>query len=460
MTGNIEIYTAKDRLRAFIKVSSPLNADKLPDKSDILAALNQHKIIFGIIEENIPQVLLPENIDKTILIAEGIPAVNGKDGRLIYKFPTNIKEGVPAIDEKGKADYKNLGLIHNVTKGEALVERIPPIPGKKGKDVYGMEVGFMPGRDMALPKGKNTFCNNENTVLYAAIAGRVKIQNNLVKVEPVYELSGDVDYSSGNIDFIGDVIINGSITSGFTVKAGGSIWVKGFIEGAVVISGEDITVRGGIKTGLKGFVSAANNISARFVENSKLEAGQDIIIKEAVMQSNISAGGKVYVTGPRATIVGGIVQAGNMVEAKIIGSQLATQTVFEVGINPKLRAEYKNLTQSQKQMQKEFETINSSLKAIQKTVVHIDNLSNQKKQYLLQTLERYKTLSEEIKIGQQKLEKLRELFNQVQNSKVIAREIIYPGVNISIGTASYIVNDSIKYAQFILDDGEVRFTSV
>jgi len=40
---------------------------------------------------------------------------------------------------------------------------------------------------------------------------------------PVYEVDGDVDYGVGNINFIGSVVIKGSIRDGFSVVAGSDI---------------------------------------------------------------------------------------------------------------------------------------------------------------------------------------------------------------------------------------------
>lgn len=49
--------------------------------------------------------------------------------------------------------------------------------------------------------------------------------------------------SMGNIDFNGDVNITGSVRSGVTVHAMGSIYVGGFVEGATLIAGKDIVLR-------------------------------------------------------------------------------------------------------------------------------------------------------------------------------------------------------------------------
>ena len=54
-------------------------------------------------------------------------------------------------------------------------------------------------------------------------------------VSPVFQLNGDVDFSSGDIDFRGNVSINGNVTAGFKVRASGDIEVNGFIENSEVV---------------------------------------------------------------------------------------------------------------------------------------------------------------------------------------------------------------------------------
>ena len=44
-------------------------------------------------------------------------------------------------------------------------------------------------------------------------------------------------------------------------------------------------------------------------------------------------------------------------------------------------------------------------------------------------------------------------------ARVRALEVTYPGVRISIGSAIYIINDPIKFSQFVLEEGEVKLAS-
>lgn len=458
--SEIKVSVDNDRMKAYIEISAPLGLGKRCTVADLRKALLDNHITYGIDENQLNQAVFEQNWGKRLLIAEGTRPVDGTPGRLIYKFPSLLERMAPKIDEKGNVDFKDLNLIHNVKAGTELVERIPPTEGTKGIDVTGKELPGRKGKDVTLPRGRNTVCDEQEIHLYAAIDGHVSICHGKVTVDPVFELRGDVDYSSGNIDFIGNVLIYGCVTSGFQVKAGGDIEVRGFIEGANVQAGGSIMVKGGITAGLKSTIQAGENISARFVENARLEAGRDIIIREAIMQSYLKAGGSVLVTDKRATIVGGIIQAAYEVSSKTIGSQLATQTIIEVGLNPSYREEYSQLLKIRTEKGKILDTLNHNLHIYQKNGINVNQLTDKKRLALIKILDELKKTRQEIAAMDERIAFLESEFEHINTACIKAQDIVYPGVRIAIGQSIYIVNDIIKYAQFVLEDGEVRLTSL
>lgn len=454
--GEAEIFITKDKLQAFLQISPPLGNGKpctLEKVKELLAGKN---VVYGIIEENIEKALQPENWGKRILIAQGEAARDGSNARIVYHFPLPAERVGPKIDEKGRADYYDLGLIHNVKMGDFLAEKIPATDGIAGRDITGKEIPARRGKDIPLPRGKNTIADEENLRLFAAIDGNVTIVDNKITVSPVFQVNGDIDYSTGNIDFVGSVVVNGNVNTGFKVHAAGDIEIKGFIEGAEIVAGGNVVVKGGITTGQRGFVKAGGNVYARFIENSRVEAENDIIVREAIIQSSVKAGGSVRVTDKRASIIGGIVQACREVEAKYIGSQLATQTVIEVGVNPKYRQEYQQLFKSLPQKRNTFENISHNLQIIQKSNISPDKLDPKRRIMLMRLLEEFKTLKKEIAEIEERLAFLSEEMQKVAEAKVKVWEIVYPGVRITLGQSIYIVDNPIKYSAFVLEEGEVR----
>lgn len=458
--SEVRVTLERDKLKAYLEVIPPLGEGKKVTRQDIEAGLKEQLVVNGIKSNVIEEALQERNWGKKFVIAEGKPAVNGINAKITFNFPLPTERIGPKIDEEGVADYRDLGLIYNVKMGEKLAEKTPATLGNPGINVSGEEVPAKPGMDLRIPQGKNTVTNDQGTVLLAGIDGNATIRDNKIVVDPVYTLGGDVDFSSGNIQFVGNVVINGSVNQGFKVHAGGDIEILGFVDGAEIIAGGSIMVKGGINTGSKGLVKANGDISARFVENSFLEAGNDVLIREAIMQSTIRAGGSVRVRDKKATILGGVTQATMEVESRVLGSQLATATVVEVGVNPHYREEYFRLNKIRKEKKQVIENLNHNLNVYQRSGINPESLTPQKKANLIKMLDDFKNLRKEMQEIEERIIFLENEFINCQNSKVKVHDIVYPGVRISIGQSIYIVNDPIKYSAFVLEDGDVRISSI
>lgn len=458
--GKANIIVERDLLKAYLEVVPPAGGGNPCNMEMVKQALAEKNISYGISEDSIKEALEEENWGYKILVAEGKAPVNGRDAKLIYKFPLPSERIGPKIDETGKVNYHDLGLIYNVKMGELLVEKIPGDDGIPGTSVLGTEIPAKKGKDIRLPRGSNTVADEDELNLYATIDGHVTTVDNKVMVNPVLTIAGDVDYSTGDVDFVGNVSISGNINSGFKVNSGGDVEVRGFIEGAEVTAAGSIMVRGGITGCMKTLIKARDSIYAHFVENSRLDAGRDVIVREAIMQSFIKAGGNIKVSDRRALIVGGTVQAGREVEAKVIGSRLATQTIVEVGVNPHLRDEYHTLTREKDEKKKTMDIINHNLQMFQRSGISPENLSEKRKIELIKMLDSLKSLRQELEQITERIIIIENQFQKIQAAKVRVLETVYPGVRISIGQSIYIVNDPIRYSEFILDQGEVRLTSL
>lgn len=458
--GKANVIIERDLLKAYLEVVPPAGGGNPCTIDMVKQALAEKNISFGINEDSIKEALQEQNWGYKILVAEGKSPVNGKDAKIIYKFPLPSERIGPKVDEKGNVNYHDLGLIYNVKMGQLLVEKISGDDGAPGTSILGTEIPAKKGKDIRLPRGNNTVADEDELNLYATIDGHVTIADNKVIVNPVLTIARDVDYSTGDIDFVGNVCINGNVNPGFKVNSGGDIEIRGFIDGAEVTAAGSILVKGGITGCLKTLIKARESIHAHFVENSRLDAGRDIIVREAIMQSYIKAGGNVKVSDRKALIVGGTIQAGREVEARVIGSQLATQTIVEVGVNPHLRDEYQILNRVKSEKKKTMDTINHNLQMFQKSGISPENLSEKKKMELIKMLDALKSLRQELEQITERIATIETEFQKTQAAKVRVMEIVYPGVRISVGQSIYIVNDPIKYSEFILDQGEVRLTSL
>lgn len=458
--GSAKVYFDHSKMTAFLEIQAPQGGGQPLTFEQAMIIIKEHHIVFGLMEGRVEEALQPRHWNEKILVAQGRLPVDGAAATLDYYFPLPGQKLAPRIDDKGVADYHNLGLINNIRRGELLAIKTPAEPGTPGYNVLGEQIPPRPGRDLILPRGKNTVANQDETQLYATVDGHVSLVSGKVVVSPVYQVDGDVDVSSGDIDFVGNVMINGSVSGGFKVKAAGDIEIRGFIENAEVTAEGSIQVIGGITGGLKGLVKAGENLQARFVENSRIEAGNNIFIREAIIQSQVKAGGNVKVMDRKGIIVGGSIQASGEVECKVLGSQLATQTAVEVGVNPYYRDEYHHLIKHHGERKKTLDNLNHNINVFQKSGQSVDSLDDKKRQLLMRILDECKKLRTEVQQMEDRMYFLETEFEKINHARISVWEVAYPGVRLTIGQSVYVINDPIKYSAFVLDRGEVKVTSL
>ena len=173
-------------------------------------------------------------------------------------------------------------------------------------------------------------------------------------VDEVLVIKG-VDARYGHVNFSGSVVISGNVSEGMQVKAGGDINVAGFVESASLEAGGDIVVgRGIIGRQLGGFgqtcscvVRARGNIGAKFVQYAQLSSDKDVLVASQLLHSQVTALGSVRVLDPsgrKGTLVGGQIQAGEQIEAAILGAQADNSTELMIeGIFGALKKQQKSI---------------------------------------------------------------------------------------------------------------------
>ena len=230
MNKNLQITISDDRLQAYISIQdiSVVSADAI---QQALAAAN---INTGIDQQTISELLAAKQSVEKKVIARGKAADPGEDARLIWNIDLE-NSSRPKISDTGQADFKNLSLYKEVSKDQALVYKLPATSGKAGTTVTG-EIYYLQGRDVSLPDGVNTYLSEDRLTLFADRDGQAFWEAGKLKIDTIFRIDGDVDFSTGNIQFNGSVFIDGDVRSGFRVEATGSIVIGGTVEAATVYS--------------------------------------------------------------------------------------------------------------------------------------------------------------------------------------------------------------------------------
>jgi uncharacterized protein len=394
------------------------------------------------------------------LIASGDPPQQGENGSI--KLANRLDDDAlhrPMETADGKVDLKEVNRINNVQRGQLIAERIPATEGKEGKSVTGIVLLGKNGKEARFKVGKNVVLNSDHTAMYAAIDGLMtKTDNEKINVFPVYEVNGDVDYHTGNIDFVGNVVIRGNVLTGFRVKAAGDIRVIGGVEGAELESDGSIEITGGVMAGDKGYLKANRNIKLSFVQDGKLQAGEDIIVSQSIMHSQLKAGKAVICSGAKGLIVGGIIQAGERVVARTIGNTMSTATIIEVGVLPELRTELQELRTSVRQLIDSLDKTEKALSLLDQ-LASAGQLSDDKLALRVKLGATKRQTNDQIDAKRERILEIEKVLEDTDLARVDVANVCYGGSKIVIGRYTRFVKDVVKRCCFRLQDGDVTIIS-
>ncbi|GIP52262.1 DUF342 domain-containing protein [Paenibacillus vini] len=423
--------------------------------------LNSQGIKYGIQEDIVKRFAINprEYFFSKTPIAIGVEPQQGEDGSIRYAVPMDDVRFKPLETDDGKVDYKEVSRLNNVRKGQLIAELVPPLPGRPGTAVTGEAIPNKAGKDARFKVGKNVVLNPEQTAMYAAIDGLVtQTDKGKLNVFPVYEVNGDVDYSTGNIDFVGTVVIRGNVLTGFKVSAAGDIRVVGGVEGAELYAEGSIEITGGIIGYNKGLVKAGQNIKSSFIQDGNVLAGENVVVTQSIMHSNIRAGKDVICSGTKGLIVGGSIQAGEKVTARIIGNPMSTTTSIEVGVLPELRNELMELRQQVKE-------IMANLDKSEKALTLLDQLASLGK-LTPDKVEMRSKLGLTKKLHIQEMNDLKDRMLNIEKAledtgkaQVDVLKMIYGGSKIVIGRYTKYIKEPISRMSFYFSEGDITMSA-
>jgi uncharacterized protein (DUF342 family) len=431
------ITVSENKLKAFIEIMPPEGGKNL-NREDILRILEQNRIKEGIDEGILENLVLAPRFNEKFCIASGKEPVNGINGKLEIHFNTYVDRR-PKILEDGRVDYKELNFVQSVKEGEKLATAIPPIPGKSGVDVYGNLLKALDGKPVVLPKGKNVEVSQDGASLLSKIEGCIEYIDGKINILQQFEIPENVDASTGNVYFVGNIHVKGDVLTGYVIEAEGSIVVEGIVEAASLKAGGDVVLKKGISGRGKGKIIAGNNVISKYIENSNVEAG-NMVQAEVIMHSNIKAGEKIELIGKKGLMVGGEISAGHQILANTIGCSMGTATIIEVGQNPYLREKYKVLKGNMDKKEDELEKLHQMAESIMK-LKEQGRANPQKIEMLTRLLKGIGSVKEELTIFKNEKMEIEEGLREAIKGEVKIKNNVYPGTKVFIGNPSISVDD-------------------
>ena len=379
---------------------------------EIIKDLQYLGVKHGIDNQIIEQILSHREYGEAYKIAVGTQPRDGSDGYIEYKFNTELKPR-PKMNDDGTVDFHTLENINHVNKGDVVAVLHKEDRGDDGIDVLGRRVPPRKVKHVIFRYGRNLSQSEDGTELMSQVSGHVILENDKIFVSNVLELV-NVDNSTGDIDYEGDVVVKGNVLAGFTVKATGDITVSGIVEGATVIAADSI------------------------------------------LHSKVTAKSTIKASGRNGLIIGGDVKAVNMIEAKTIGNAMGTNTSVGVGVDPSMKRRVDELKNSLGKLGDNKIQLNQLLNALRKKQDSEGGLDEAKHELQMKTMRNVIMLEQEINKQKKELEELRCQIGEEKHACIKVSDAAYAGVKLTFGDQCMFLKQKYDYCQFVKEGADIK----
>ncbi|MDI9369632.1 MAG: DUF342 domain-containing protein [Synergistaceae bacterium] len=454
--AGFDVRTSQDGLIAELWIEPPFADLPWPSVETVLQFLGEKGVVEGIDPGVIKSMISEKNARIWVPVAYGTPSVDGVDAEIEYVVESAVARPKEE-DESGRVDLKDLGIVTIILKDQLLAVKKPPTEGVQGVTVKGDPIKSKPGKDRPLPAGAGTYASEDGLSLHALIDGNLVVKGNKINVIPVFQVDGDVDYSIGNINFIGTVVVNGAVREGFEIVTTGNIEIRGVVEGAHLSSKGNIVISGGVRGMNKANLEAEGEISVGFIDQARLRSGRNITVTNAVLHSDLAAREKITVMGgAKAQIAGGKIQAGLEVACLTLGSEMGTKTEVAVGVLPEISERRKQLVAIIAETEDKEGKVEANLGFLKKAE-ETEQLDDNKRALMISLTKAKFQMQNKLHSLR---EELRDIDEQMESSKnrgsVRVKGVCHPGVTVSIRGMAYIVREKQMFCSFVFEDGEIR----
>lgn len=322
LSKNIKVDISKDKMEAYIsfeyknavkiniKDSNPvenlvidvyeeeMDCRGLLSKEEIEQLLKEANVIYGVKEEAIEEITKAQNGGR-VLVAEGLKAIDAIDEKIEFVFN---KEDV-SIGEYEKIDYKNINKINGVEATDIIGKVIKGEDSKFGINVFGQEVKPKKNKRKIIRCGNG--CNILDDNIIAEISGQVS-----------YKLAiKDGDKNSQVSKFIKEKLLPMSRTNINSIKE-----LRNFVISLL----EEIQY-------LEEYMANMSSITLSYCQEASIQSSGDILINgKGLYSTDMYAVRSIKFLNKQSVCRGGVLKAGEFINASVVGSEAGAHNVLEV----------------------------------------------------------------------------------------------------------------------------------
>lgn len=442
-TGQVRIGLSKDKLTAFLTLTSPRGEGRIPTINTMREALSQAGIVYGInmevIEKSVDTIRQAKDIVWRAVVACGempTPQLSGK-----LKYHTNVIDK-SLFRRNLQAAESSLGRLWKPIAEEEIIGVITdPNPGIPGKDVFGKHIP-PPKASLNLDLGNDIALSPDN-ILSTQTSGYVIVDENRVDIVPLYVMEHPAPGSVVDFYFPGAVLVLGGIRGPGTIECE-DLFILGNCEQMKIVSHHDIFITGGIVGHHQTSIDADGGIYSSFVSEARLSALGEIIVSNAILYSHIISNGITRVTSEKGIIAGGTIYSLKGIVAATIGSEFGMLTETTVGKDFLTTARLKDIADKIALHEDNLRRIQELKERLAKSRVPIEQMPPDKQDIYVGVLQKEQNSHVQLRSLMRRRRTLSQGLREFLSASVQVLDTLYPPVRIQIADAIREVTEKLR----------------
>lgn len=444
------VTLSDDNMQASVRLYPPVSSCSELSSDLLFEILAANGVSFGCSLEHLNALLIRCKEEKTQFtnetVASGLLPIDGRDSFL--RFAIEIGPLPGKLLGNGKIDFRERKMFVGVTEGQVIATRIPATEGTPGINVLGESIPQLPGRNLPVTVSDDAEFDEESGVIRATRGGILSLVNeNSIKVCAKQLITGNIDYSTGNIESHDAVEIDGTILPGFKVSTHGDLLLSGNARSAIINCKGNLVIKGGI-IGENCKVKVKGDADFGFIEQGRLRANGKVIIRKQAYYSRIMTDDEIH-CAESCQIMSGVLMSAASLHVANVGSANAPPALLAAGVAPGRYLRYLEMRSQLRDLEQE-------------------RLSFLQRFGLKQKISQRESLEEAIERLHQSMTSLNLIpgtstsatgkdEEYLQGISITVQGTIFSGTELQIGNATTTLAKDLRAVRFSLDKGNTTF---
>ncbi|NOX26379.1 MAG: DUF342 domain-containing protein [Deltaproteobacteria bacterium] len=463
------LWVTEDRLQAYFINLPQLGQSKLPTNAHLRNLLIISRVVEQCKRKKVIDIICQKlaagkRLRRAVLIARAIPPKPGKDAAISLYFDDEKRAGTPRGD--GSLDLRERNVVASIQEGTKIAVKTKAGKGIDGCDIFGGKIKAADGRELNILVDNGIRVEKgENSITYfAQKSGNVKFKNNRLIIADIYNISGDVDYNTGNIDINTDLLVKGSVLPGFRVRTRGSATFEGSIDnGATLFIEGDMVVNKGIM-GEDTRIIVLGDLHSPFIQDAEVIVRGETIIGSYLYNSMLRANGGISILKVQGRksgrAVGGVTCSSTSINLSTAGNNSNLHTVLAIQADPEISCQLTKVQETRQLCKQNISKITRALPfdTFEPAIIknNLAKLPPSRRLDIIKLLTNLNKLIKQQKLLKAKQQEIKaEIDRALEAAKIRITSGIFLGCEIQIGDKKLLLNEDLGPAIFQLENGRI-----